>query len=243
MKAMILAAGLGTRLRPLTNDLPKALIKIKDKTLLEIAINNIISQGFTNIIINVHHHSQKIIRFLQEKNFGAEISVSDESKLLLDTGGGLKKAQWFFDDSKSFLLYNVDVISNSNLKKLFDFHNQANSIATLVVRKRESSRYLLFNENNILCGWENVRTGEKKNSDNSRPHHSYAFSGIHVIDPKIFSLMPNDDIFSMIDLYLKIMDKNKISAFYDEDSLWIDAGKPKGLKLAERNYFSFIKSP
>jgi NDP-sugar pyrophosphorylase family protein len=236
MRAMILAAGLGTRLQPITNNLPKALVKIHDKTLLEITINHLVKNGFDQIIINVHHFAEQIIQFIKENNFNAEIIISDERNELLDTGGGLKKASWFFGDGKPFLLYNVDIITNLNLHNLYQANIESNSIATLAIRKRESSRYLLFNSENILCGWKNTKTGEIISIRKSDSQNEFAFSGIHIINPKIFSLMPDDDVFSMIDLYLYIMRFEKIIAHIDTDSFWLDVGKPESLKIAEENF-------
>jgi len=236
MRAMILAAGLGTRLQPLTENLPKALVKIRDKTLLEIAINNLVKYGFNKIIINVHHFAEQVIDFIDQNIFDADITISDERDKLLDTGGGLKKASRFFNDGKPFLLYNVDIISNLNLKTLYQANIKSNSIATLIVRERESSRYLLFNSENILCGWKNTKTGELISTCNIKLLDEFAFSGIHIIDPKIFSLMPDDDVFSMIDLYLDIMGDNKIIAHIDNDSFWLDVGKTESLKIAEENF-------
>lgn len=233
MKAMILAAGLGTRLKALTDKTPKALIKIKGKTLLEIGINNLINNGFDKIIINVHHHSKQIIQFLDENKFDAEITISDETDKLLDTGGGLKKAKSFFDNDSPFLVYNVDVLSNLDLRKLYTFHTASGTIGTLVVRKRESDRYLLFNSENILCGWRNTKSGETKLIRNNKLQYEFAFSGIQVLDPKIFSFMPDEDVFSLIDLYLKVGSKNEIRAFIDDESYWLDVGKPENLKAAE----------
>ena len=235
MRAMILAAGLGTRLQPLTDNLPKALVKIRDKTLLEIAISNLVKNGFDKIIINVHHFADQVIDFIGQNNFSADITISDERDKLLDTGGGLKKASRFFNDGKPFLLYNVDIISNLNLLTLYQADIKSNSIATLAVRKRESSRYLLFNSENILCGWKNTNTGELINSCNIDLLDEFAFSGIHIIDPKIFSLMPDDVVFSMIDLYLDIMRDNKITAHIDNDSFWLDVGTIENINIAEEN--------
>jgi len=232
MRAMILAAGLGTRLKPLTDSTPKALIKIKDKTLLEIAIDNLVKNGFNKIIINLHHHAKQILQFIEQNKFEAEITISDETEKLLDTGGGLKKAGYFFNDGSPFLVYNVDILSNLDLRRFYSFHQKTDSIATLVVKKRESSRYLLFNSENILCGWRNAKTGETKLIRNDKLQYEFAFSGIQVLDSEIFSLMPENDIFSLIDLYLKIGTENKIKAFIDDESLWLDVGKPEYLKEA-----------
>lgn len=242
MRAMILAAGLGTRLQPLTDNLPKALVKIRDKTLLEIAIYNLVGNGFNKIIINVHHFAEQVINFIEQNNFGADISISDERDKLLDTGGGLKKASQFFKDGKPFLLYNVDIISDLNLQTLYQANIKSNSIATLTVRKRESSRYLLFNSENILCGWKNTKSGELISSCSIDLLNEFAFSGIQIINPEIFSLMPDNDVFSMIDLYLDIMRDNKVIAHIDNDSFWLDVGKVESLKIAEENFHLISKS-
>lgn len=236
MRAMILAAGLGTRLQPLTNKTPKALIKIRDRTLLDIAIDNLLNNGFDKIIINVHHFAKMVIKFINQNKYNADIIISDESDKLLDTGGGLKKATWFFDDKKPFLLYNVDIVSNLNLKNLYQTHLTSKAMATLAVRERNSDRYLLLDSDNKLCGWKNIKTKEVISYCNINNLNQYAFSGIHIIDPKIFTLMPDDDIFSMIDVYLNIMKDNIISGYVDHDSFWLDVGRIESLKIAEENY-------
>ena len=241
MRAMILAAGLGTRQKPITDTIPKALVKVGNATLLEICIKNLVKQGISDIIINVYHFADQIKNFLAENNnYGVNISISDETGKLLDTGGGLKNAAWFFDDGEPFLLHNVDVISSLNLKTLYDFHINSKAIATLAVRDRESSRYLLFNSENILCGWKNVKTNEIVSFSNIESLKEFAFSGIHIIDPKIFALMPNDEIFSMIDFYLNIMKNNDVNAYIDNESFWMDVGNPESLKIAEENFDKFL---
>lgn len=242
MRAMILCAGLGTRLKPITDTIPKALVKVGNAELLEICIKNLKSQGISEILINVHHFANQIKNFLEENNnYSVNISISDETGKLLDTGGGLKNAAWFFDDGEPFLLHNVDVISSLNLKTLYDFHINSKALATLAVRERESSRYLLFNSENILCGWKNVRTNEIVSFANIESLKEFAFSGIHIIDPKIFSIMPDEDIFSIIDLYLEVMKSNNIFGYVDANSFWIDAGNPESLRLSEENYDKFMQ--
>ncbi|MCX6150834.1 MAG: nucleotidyltransferase family protein [Ignavibacteriales bacterium] len=236
MKALIFAAGLGTRLKPLTDNKPKALVEVKNIPLLELAITKLKYSGIDEIIINVHHFADMIVDFLKRKNnFGINIAISDESDLLLDTGGGLKKAAWFFDNGKPFLVYNVDVFSNIDLNKLYQTQLTANSIATLAVRNRATQRYLLFDDDNILCGWKNIKTGETKIArQSSSQMHPLANSGIQIINPQIFELMPEENIFSIIELYLKLVGNYKIIAFNHDDNFWLDLGKKENLAEAEK---------
>jgi NDP-sugar pyrophosphorylase family protein len=236
MKAMILAAGLGTRLKPLTDNKPKALVEVKGNSLLQIVLKKLKNSGFEKVIINVHHFADKIIEYLDSKNnFGMHIEISDEKDLLLDTGGGLKNASWFFDDGKPFLLYNVDVLSDIDLHKLYRTHLLSNSFITLAVRNRNSNRYFLFNEDNILCGWKNTQTGDIKIICQSESQlKPLANSGIQIIDPQIFNLMPDEKVFSIIDLYLKLAPEHKISAYIHNDTYWLDLGKKENLAEAEK---------
>jgi len=236
MKALILAAGFGTRLQPITDSKPKALVEINGITLLEFTIRRLIKFGFNQIIINVHHFAEQIINFLDEKNnFGIEIEISDERDLLLDTGGGLKKASWFFDDGKPFLIHNVDILSDVDLSQFYNSHLNSDSIATLAVQKRKSSRYFLFDDEKYLCGWENVKTNERKIT--RQPNGKLAqlaFSGIHMADPSIFKLIPPEKVFSIVDFYLSIASQNRISYFDHSNSLFIDLGKKENLAEAEK---------
>jgi NDP-sugar pyrophosphorylase family protein len=227
MKAMIFAAGLGTRLRPITNNIPKALVKIGGTPLLEFAIKKLLYSGFDEIIINVHHYPEKILRFLKENNnFGANISISDESDLLLDTGGGLKKASPFLSGTEPFLIYNCDIITDLNLKEFYDFHIKQKVICSLAVRQRESSRYLLFDKINTLCGWENTKTGEVKRARESETDLvPMAFSGIHIMSPGAFELFPDKEVFSLIEFYLMIAGNHIIKGFDHTPSRWADIGK------------------
>ena len=224
---MILAAGLGTRLRPLTDTIPKALVKVKGKTLLEHSIRYLKSNGVNSIIINVHHLGEQIIDFLAEHdNFGSEIAVSDERDQLLDTGGGLRKATWFFRGNDPFIVYNVDVISDLDLAKVMDHHMRSNALATLVVRKRETSRYFLFNREMELSGWENRSTGERKITRKEQGElREFAFSGIQVLSPSIIPLMNEEGKFSLTELYLRLASTQRISGFIDNESYWLDVGK------------------
>lgn len=235
MKAMIFAAGLGTRLRPITDKTPKPLVQIKGKTLLEITIQKLIENDFDEIIINVHHFADQIISFLNEKKFNARIEISDESKQLLDTGGGLKKASWFFDDGNPFLVYNVDIVSNLDLKKIYHTHQQNEVIATLAVSKRKTSRYFIFDEDGILSGWQNVKTNEQKITRNITSINKLAFSGIQVIDPELFKFFPEAEVFSIVDLYLTTSKLEKIKSYQHEDSHWYDVGNMEELELLNKN--------
>jgi NDP-sugar pyrophosphorylase family protein len=236
MRAMILAAGLGTRLKPLTDSTPKALIKIKNYTLLELQIKKLKAEGFDEIIINVHHFADKIKEYLRQNNFfNCSIDFSDESEKLLDTGGGLQKAAHFFSDKKPFLLYNVDILSNIDLNKLMQAHISSSPIATLAVQDRSSSRKFLFNNEMILSGWVNEKSGERiLVKDKQSELLSCAFSGIQIIDPKIFKYFPDKDVFSLVDLYLTAAKNEKIVGYLHNNDEWMDLGKIENLNEAEK---------
>lgn len=233
---MIFAAGLGTRLAPLTNDKPKAMVEVNGVPLLEICIRRLIKYGFTDIIINVHHFAETIIRFLKEKNnFGINIAISDERDALLETGGGLKKAAWFFDDGQPFLVCNTDVITDMNLGKLYHTHLESWAIATLATRTRETSRYLLFDKNNTLQGWKNMKTGEVRLPTNSKADlRPFAFSGIQVINPAIFDVMRETGKFSIIETYLNLVPNHTLKAYPHDADVWLDVGKPESLAKASQ---------
>ena len=235
MKALILAAGLGSRLKPLTDNKPKALIEINGTSLIELVINRLIRFGFNQLIINVHHYADDIIKFLNKKNnFGIEIVVSNEKDLLLDTGGGLKKAGWFFDDEKPFLVHNVDILSNIDLGVLYNSHNSLNSLITLAVQTRYSTRYFLFDEEKNLCGWRNEISNETKiTRDPSGKLTPFAFSGIHIIDPEIFRFMPDLKVFPIVDFYLDIASKHQITYFDHTSSIFLDLGKKENIIRAK----------
>lgn len=234
MKAMIFAAGKGTRLQPLTNNVPKALIKVNGTPLLELVIKKLINSGVNEIIVNVHYLANQITDFLKSKNnFGIRIEISDETEELLDTGGGLKKASYFFDNNNSFIVHNVDVISNINLNEMITAHNNINALATVAVKKRISSRYLLFNNKQELSGWQNIKTSEKIFSKNSENYYPLAFSGIHIINPIIFNYINQEGQFSIIDNYLELSKNNLIHAYEHNDSYWFDVGDINKLKAVE----------
>jgi NDP-sugar pyrophosphorylase family protein len=233
MRSIIFAAGLGTRLRPLTNNKPKALVKINETPLLEIAIQHLKHHGFNEIIINIHHFGEQIIQFLKDKNnFGIHIEISDERDLLLETGGGLKKAAAFLNKGP-FLAFNADIISDIDLKAFYDAHCLSGALATVAVRERKTSRYLQFDEQLNLCGWTNVKTGEVKTARKATNLTNWAFSGIHILSPEIFDFMPAQDKFSIIDVYLKAAQTHIIKAYPHNEDLWLDVGKPEALEQAK----------
>jgi NDP-sugar pyrophosphorylase family protein len=240
MKAMVLAAGLGTRLRPLTDHRPKALVEINGKTLLEIALQKLAAAGVTEVIVNVHHFAQMVVDYLQARdNFGLRIEISREDDLLLDTGGGLKKAAWFFQQpgpaSQPFFLHNVDVLSNIDLRAMAAAHVASGALVTLAVQQRESSRQLLFDDQGRLCG---RRRGRDHADEIVRPGATQplAFSGIHVISPRLLELITEDGVFSIIDSYLRVAGSGeKIQAFRSDHAYWRDLGKPDNLQQAEQD--------
>jgi len=236
MRAMILAAGLGTRLKPLTDSIPKALIKIKNHTLLELQINKLKVEGFNQIIINVHHFADHIKDYLKQNNFfDCSIEISDESEKLLDTGGGLKKAAHFFSDGKPFLIHNVDILSNINLKKLAEVHLSSSPIATLAVQDRMSSRKLLFDKDMTLGGWMNEKSDEQIISNGKESElSSYAFSGVQIVSPKIFKYFPDKDVFSLVELYLSAAKSETIKGYVHNEDEWMDLGKIENLNKAEK---------
>lgn len=237
MKAMILAAGLGTRLRPLTDDRPKALVALGGRTLLDITITRLREFGVREIIVNVHHFADSVVDYLRSnRNFGIRIEVSRED-VLLDTGGGLKKASWFFLEHGSdepFLLHNVDVLSNIDLGRMIEFHKKENALATLAVQKRESSRQLLFDKQSQLCGRRIGRDAEAEISLPAKHYQELAFSGIHVISPRVLPMIVEEGVFSIIPTYVRLAGRNeRIVAFCADEYYWRDLGRLKDLEGAE----------
>jgi NDP-sugar pyrophosphorylase family protein len=237
MKAMILAAGLGTRLRPLTNDRPKALVEVGGRTLLEITIARLREFGVREIIVNVHHFAGMVTAYLHEKNnFGMRIEISEEDSLL-DTGGGLKKAAWFFreegPEAVPFILHNVDVISTIDLRRMLDFHMQNQALATLAVQQRKTSRYLLFDEQMLLCGRRLVKEQKTELVRPSPQLDAVAFSGIHVILPRLLRMMSEEGAFSIVQSYLRLAGEGeRIVAYRADGDYWRDLGKPESVALA-----------
>jgi mannose-1-phosphate guanylyltransferase len=235
MKAMILAAGLGTRLRPLTDDRPKALVEIAGRTLLEITLTRLRGFGVREVIVNVHHFADMVVDYLKRNNhFGMRIEVSRE-EVLLDTGGGLKKAAWFFLENPSrraepFLLHNVDVVSAIDLRRMVQFHDEHAALATLAVQERETSRYLLFDKQLRLCG-RRARDEQKADSvPSSQPVEALAFTGIHVISPRLLTMMAEEGVFPIIPSYLRLAALGeKVLAFRADQYYWRDLGKPENV--------------
>ena len=240
MKAMLFAAGLGTRLKPLTDKIPKALAVVAGKTLLERAITHLASYGVNYIVINIHHHGDQIIEFLQNRvNFSLDIHISDETAELLETGGGLMKAANHFSGNEPFVVINADVISNINISKMMDVHKTKNAFATLALRNRpESSRQLLFDENGQLCGRINRSKNERIISIDKPCLSEKAFSGIHILSPKWFELTTQQGKFSIIDSYLDLCKNNTIQAYSHDEDYWFDVGSLE--KLNEANEY-FLK--
>ena len=241
MKAMIFAAGLGTRLKPLTDTLPKALVPLAGKTLLQWQIERLKAAGITDIVVNVHHFPDMIISYLQQNdNFGCNIQVSDERDMLLETGGGLRKAKELLASSP-ILICNVDILSNIDIPTLLQAYNP-NEMGVVVVSPRDTQRYLLFNEENRLCGWTNIATGEVRGpiADYQSPiaNRQLAFSGMQVLNPRIFDCMDEvvkqkGEKFSLIDLYLSIAQKEILRAYIPENYRMMDVGKIDQISEAE----------
>lgn len=243
MKAMILAAGLGTRLRPLTQDRPKALVEVGGHPLLSITLRRLREFGVREVIVNVHHFADMVAEYLNKNdNFGMRIELSRE-EALLDTGGGLKKTSWFFlEDSgyarshpeDPFLVHNVDVISTIDLARMVQFHRQHNALVTLAVRDRETSRYLLFDEQGQLCGRRAGRDQAPEMARPSRQVQALAFSGIHVIAPRFLAMMVENGVFSIIQSYLRLAGQGeRILAFRADEYYWRDLGRPENITQAE----------
>ena len=234
---MIFAAGLGTRLKPLTDHMPKALVPVAGKPMLEHVIGKLKSAGFDEIVINVHHFAHQIIDFLKAKdNFGIQIWISDESEELLDTGGGIKKAAPHFDEP--FLVHNADILSNIDLKAMYNYHLTSSNDATLLVSPRKTVRYLLFDEGNRLQGWVNKDTLQTKPEGfvyHPEVQKEYAFGGIHVISPTLFKYMGDGwtGKFSIMDFYLRTCHEAQLGGYVKEDLQLIDIGKPDTLAKAE----------
>ena len=240
MKAMILAAGLGTRLRPFTDDRPKALVEVAGRTLLDITLARLRTFGVREVIVNVHHFADMVIEYLkQHDNFGMRIEISRE-EVLLDTGGGLKKAAYFFleepNEDEPFILHNVDVISTIDLGRMVQFHKERQALATLAVQERKTSRYLLFDEQGRLCGRRAGRDGALELVRSCQQIQALAFSGVHIISPRLLSMMTEDGVFSIVPTYLRLAAHGEsILGFRADEYYWLDLGRPENVARAERD--------
>jgi len=241
MRAMILAAGLGTRLRPLTDHRPKALVEVAGRTMLEIALSRLRAFGVHDVIINVHHFADEILEYLKANhNFGMRIEVSRE-EVLLDTGGGLKKAAHFFLENsngveQAFILHNVDVISTIDLRRMVQFHTRNQALATLAVQDRETSRYLLFDEQLQLCGRRSGHGERDEYVGSSQSVQALAFCGIHIVSSRLFGMMTEEGVFSVISSYLRLAARGqKILSFRADEYYWRDMGSPDNVFQAAQD--------
>jgi NDP-sugar pyrophosphorylase family protein len=243
MKAMIFAAGIGSRLKPFTDRHPKALVSVGGKPMLGRVIEKIKNAGISEITINVHHFASQITEYLNNNDYGVNISVSDESKLLLDTGGGIIAASRYLNDTDYVLLHNADILTNFPIKDMIDTHIKSGNDATLLVANRNTSRYLLFDDSNRMRGWINTKTSEIKPSGISTDKHQLlAFGGVHVISKSVLTELnkyANDNNltnvpFSIMEFYINTCHRLKFGAYFQpNDSQWFDVGRPETLNAAE----------
>lgn len=240
MKAMVFAAGLGTRLRPLTDTMPKALVPVAGVPMLQRVLLRLKEAGFHEVVVNVHHFGQQIIDFLQANHdFGLNLCISDERDCLLDTGGGILKARPLLDDGEPFLVHNADILSDIDLAALYRSHLASSAAATLAVSHRQTSRYLLLDDTMRLHGWLNKTTGETRPDGFSYEpgrYQEYAFGGIHVISPHLFDLMNSGSWqgkFSIMPFYLSVCQQTQIQGYATDGAHWYDIGKPETLHQAE----------
>ncbi|MFA5818491.1 MAG: sugar phosphate nucleotidyltransferase [Bacteroidales bacterium] len=234
MKAMILAAGKGTRLGKITESIPKALVDINRKTALQMAVEKCSAHGFNDIIINVHHFADMVEDEVKRLNkMGFRISVSNEREMLLETGGGLFKARGFFDKSP-FLIYNVDIISDLNLSALYNYHLEKKGLATLAVRNRPGNKFYLIDKSGLIKGWRNKATSEQILSGTTPDELSeIAFSSMHIVEPEIFNYM-SEGVYTMTTLYLKLAAEHNIFTFRDDEGYWGDIGTPESLEYIRK---------
>lgn len=231
---MIFAAGLGTRLKPFTNNSPKALAEVNGKSLLEHNIRYLQRFGIYEVIINIHHfHNQVIDAVADNDGYGSIISFSDETDMLLETGGGLKKAAHFFVNEPAFVVMNVDILTNLDVSKMIESHNHSGANGTLAVMHRASSRQLLFDDTMRLCGWVNNSTNEQRIARHTSVANPFAFSGVQILSPSILHLNPFEGKFSLIDMYLHLAPTLQIKGYDHTGNLFIDVGKPGSIEQAE----------
>lgn len=234
MKALIFAAGKGTRLKPFTDHHPKALVMVNEVPLLERNIRFLQSFGINDFVINIHHFGDQIVNFLKKRdNFGAKIEISDERNELLETGGGLVFARKFLDFQEDFLIMNADILTDMNVTGFVKYHQEKKDFATLAVSDRNSSRKLLLNPEMILRGWLNVQTGEQRLAEFNKGFKALAFSGIHCINPEIFNKIKRTGKFSIMEEYLDLMHSEQIHG-YEHQGILIDVGRPESVLEAEK---------
>lgn len=236
MKAMIFSAGLGTRFKPWTDKHPKALAIVNGKSLLQRNIEYLQSFGIKDIIVNVHHFANQIEKAIEKNNgWGSNIIISDERNEVLETGGGLLKAKELFPPGEKFITCNVDILTNLDISKLVTFHQETKALISFAVTNRKTSRYLLFDENNRLCGWRNIKTGEEKISIRKTNLIEKAYSCVVVFEYDIFRLMEENNFsgkFSLIDVYLTLAADHRIMGYDHSGDLLVDVGKPESVAIA-----------
>ena len=234
MKAMIFAAGLGTRFKPWTDQHPKALAVVNGKNLLQRNIEYLRQYDINDVVVNVHHFPEQVLDAIEKnKGWGSNVTISDEADLLLDTGGGLLKARKHLQGD-TFLTINVDILTEINLKYFLAKHQQENSLITVAISDRKTSRYLLFNKYNRLIGWRNTKTKEEKIVIKAKDVFEKAYSGIAIFEPSVFDLIKLKGKFSLIDVYLSLAPENKIAGFDHSGEKLIDVGKPDSVEQAEK---------
>lgn len=235
MKAMIFSAGLGTRFKPWTNIHPKALALVNGKSLLQRNIEYLQQYGITEVVVNVHHFPEQIIEAVQKnKGWGSNIIISDESDEVLETGGGLMKAKHLLEGDKPFISLNVDILTNLDLNKLMAFHEQHKPLVTFGVTYRKSSRVLLFDDDNRLCGWKNLQTGQEKIAINKPDLVEKAYSCVVIYQPEIFSLIKQKEKFSIMDSYLDLAAGHVILGYDHSGDHLVDVGNPGSVAIAEK---------
>lgn len=234
-KAMVFAAGLGTRLRPFTDSRPKALVEVNGKPLLFHAIRKLEAAGIQEVVVNVHHYATMIREYLACESWKCEILISDETECLLDTGGGLRKAAPLLMDDRPVLISNVDILTDLDIHSFYQTHLESKALVTLAVRDRSTSRKLLFDSQNELIGWTNTQTGEYKWPGIAQDDYkALAFSGVHLFSPGFLDLIPNsENVFSIIDTWLTLSPNHRIKGYDHTRDFWLDVGKPESLPKAE----------
>jgi len=239
MKAMILAAGLGTRLRPLTDNKPKALVLFNGVPLLERVIRNLARAGCDHIVVNVHHFAEQVMNFLEQLDTpGVQITVSDEREQLMDTGGALLHAREFLQDDKDFLVHNVDVVTNLDIQALIAAHNNSDAMVTLAVKKRQTSRSLLFDQDGLLSGWRHNETGEERlMRGTGEGLEDYGNSCIQVIRGEFFRHFPETRALNLTNMYLELAKEHQIRPFIHDEDYWYDLGRYDSYLKADKEVF------